>query len=117
MRPMDDDTVDLGALAGELLGQAARHGAARAAHTLPHPVDGLRQTVIALLDGHRLTEHESPGPASLLVLRGKVRLIAGDRTVALGTGQICPVPDERHSVQAGEDSVLLLSVALPQRAP
>jgi quercetin dioxygenase-like cupin family protein len=114
---MDNATTDLDQLATELLGQAANHGAARAAHTLPHPVDGLRQTVIALLGEQRLAEHESPGPASLMVLRGKVRLVAGDRTVVLGAGLVCPIPDERHSVEADEDSVLLLSVAVPQRAP
>jgi hypothetical protein len=27
------------------------------------------------------------------------------------------VPDERHSLQADEDSVVMLSVALPGRAP
>jgi quercetin dioxygenase-like cupin family protein len=112
-----DPTVDLEALAGELLADAAAHGAGRAARTLPHPVDGLRQTVIALLGGQGLAEHESPGPASLLVLRGKVRLLAGDRTVVLGVREICPIPDQRHAVEADEDSVLLLSVAVPQRAP
>ena len=110
-------TVDLDALAGELLADAAMQGALRAAHTLPHPVDGLRQTVIALIGGQRLAEHESPGPASLQALRGTVRLVAGDRSVVLGAGDICAIPNQRHAVEADEDSVLLLSVAVPQRAP
>ena len=114
---MDDGRVDLDSLATELLDDAAMQGALRAAHTLPHPVDGLRQTVIALIGGQQLAEHESPGPASLMVLRGRVRLVAGDRTVEVAASQICPIPNERHSVEAGEDSVLLLSVAVPQRAP
>ena len=45
---MDDTPVDLDRLAAELLADAAAQSALRAAHTLPHPVDGLRQTVIAL---------------------------------------------------------------------
>jgi quercetin dioxygenase-like cupin family protein len=114
---MDDGLVDLDALAAELLADAAMQGALRAAHTLPHPVDGLRQTLIALIGGQQLAEHESPGPASLMVLRGRVRLVAGERTVEVGRSQICPIPDERHGVEANEDSVLLLSVAVPQRAP
>ena len=117
MRAMDDGTLDLDTLADELLADAATHGSLRAAHTLAHPVDGLRQTVIALIGGQRLAEHESPGPASLMVLRGRVRLIAGDRTVELEARQICPIPNQRHGVEADEDSVLLLSVAVPQRAP
>ncbi|TFV91355.1 cupin [Blastococcus sp. CT_GayMR16] len=104
--------VDLAALAGELLGTAASAQARRAAHTLAHPVDGLRQTVIALLAGAELGEHESPGPASLQVLRGRVRLVWTDAAMALGTGEIAPVPMQRHSLHADEDSVLLLSVAV-----
>jgi hypothetical protein len=31
--------------------------------------------------------------------------------------QFSPVPDRRHSLHADEDSVVLLSVAVPDRAP
>ena len=109
--------VALHQLAGELLDRARSEHARRAARTLAHPVDGLRQTVIALLAGADLAEHESPGAASLLVIRGRVQLIAGDETAELGAHQIAPIPDRRHSLHAGEDSVVLLSVAVPQRAP
>jgi quercetin dioxygenase-like cupin family protein len=112
----EDDVVDLHRLADELLARAAEGSAGRAARTLPHPVDGLRQTVIALRGGAALDEHESPGPASLLVLRGRARLIAGDDVVELGTHQVGPIPNRRHSLQADEDSVVLLSVAVPARA-
>ncbi|MCF6744709.1 LuxR family transcriptional regulator [Blastococcus sp. KM273128] len=107
----------MGALSDELLGDAAAQNALRAAHTLPHPVDGLRQTVIALIGGQQLAEHESPGPATLLVLRGRVRLVAGDDEIALRAHQIAPIPHRRHSLQADEDSVVLLSVAVGQRTP
>jgi quercetin dioxygenase-like cupin family protein len=109
--------VDLFVLAGELLKKAAGAHARRAAHTLAHPVDGLRQTVIALLDGTDLGEHESPGPATLQVLRGRVRVVAGDGAVALGAGQIAPVPMQRHGLHADEDSVVLLSVAVVVGSP
>ncbi|WP_217640568.1 LuxR family transcriptional regulator [Blastococcus tunisiensis] len=109
--------VNLDELATELLADAAMQNALRAAHTLPHPVDGLRQTVIALIRGQQLAEHESPGPASLLVLRGRVRLVAGEHTDELGPSQIVPIPDRRHSLHADEDSVVMLNVAVPQRAP
>ena len=111
-----DGAVDLTELAERLLADAGGHTAQRAAHTLPHPVDGLRQTVIALRAGQQLADHESPGPASLQVLRGAVRLVSGDRTDLLRAQQIGPIPDARHSLHADEDSVVLLSVALPQRA-
>jgi quercetin dioxygenase-like cupin family protein len=111
------DTVDLHQLSTDLLERAASERAHRAASTLPHPVDGLRQTLIALLGGAELGEHESPGPASLLVLRGRVRVLAGDETVEIGMHQFSPVPDRRHSLHADEDSVVLLSVAVPEQAP
>lgn len=107
----DTGPVDLQALAEELLGRARNGNAGRAARTLPHPVDGLRHTVIALTAGTALDEHESPGSATLLVLRGRVRLMAGDDGTELGTNWISPIPDSRHSVAADEDSVVLLSVA------
>jgi quercetin dioxygenase-like cupin family protein len=111
------ETVDLQELAADLLGEAGSASARRAARTLPHPVDGLRQTVIALAAGAELSEHESPGAASLQVLQGRVRLLAGDETVEVDASQITPIPDRRHSLAADEDSVVLLSVSVPFRAP
>jgi quercetin dioxygenase-like cupin family protein len=103
--------IDLEQLAGELLERARGEKSGRAGRTLPHPVDGLRQTVIALTAGASLDEHESPGSATLLVLRGSARLAAGDDAVSLGTHQIAPIPDRRHSLHAEEDAVVLLSVS------
>jgi quercetin dioxygenase-like cupin family protein len=112
-----DAPIDLHALAAELLEKATSEHAGRAARTLPHPVDGLRQTVIALRADAELSEHESPGAATLLVIRGQVRLVAGEESVSLSAHQMAPIPDRRHSLHADEDSVVLLSVAVPQRAP
>jgi len=110
------EAVDLDALADRLTAEAGGHRAQRAAQTLPHPVDGLRQTVIALVRGQELAAHESPGPASLQVLRGTVQLVSDGRSETLRAAQISPIPDRRHSLHADEDSVVLLSVAAPQRA-
>ena len=109
--------VDVHALADELLAKATGERSGRAGHTLAHPVDGLRQTLIALREGAELGEHESPGPASLLVIRGRVRVVAGEETVKLVAHQISPIPNRRHGLHADEDSVVLLSVAVPDRAP
>jgi quercetin dioxygenase-like cupin family protein len=107
-----DGPVDLTALAADLLDRAAAARAHRAAHTLAHPIDGLRQTVIALLAGVDLGEHESPGPATLQVLRGRVRVVSGNGGVPIGPGEIAPLPMQRHGLHAEEDSVVLLSVAI-----
>ena len=117
MTDFADDVVDLQELAAELLGRATSEDTGRAARTLPHPVDGLRQTVIALRGGAGTGEHQSPGPASLLVLRGRVRVVAGDRTLELRENQVGPLPNRRHHLQADEDAVVVLSVAVPERAP
>jgi len=109
--------IDIHALAGELLQKATTESAGRAAQTLPHPVDGLRQTLIALREGAEMDEHESPGAASLMVIRGRVSLRAGEDSVDLGPHQIAPIPDRRHSLAAAEQSVVLLTVAVPARSP
>ena len=109
--------TDVHALADELLQTATSENAGRAARTLPHPVDGLRQTLIALREGAALNEHESPGAASLLVIRGRVRIVVGDDSTELGPDLIAPIPDMRHSLEATEHSVVLLSVAVPARSP
>jgi quercetin dioxygenase-like cupin family protein len=110
-------TVDVHQLSADLLERAAGERARRAASTLPHHSEQLRQTVIALLGGAELGEHGSPGPASLLVLRGRIRLVAGDETVELAANEFSPVPARRHSLHADEDSVVLLSIAVPEPAP
>ena len=104
--------VSLTALADELSAAAKDAKNGRAARTVHGGADfALRHTVIALAAGHGLDEHESPGEATLQVLRGDVRLIgvvSGElRGVA---GDLLTIPDERHSLAADADSVVLLTV-------
>lgn len=71
----------------------------------------LRQTVIALTAGQRLDEHESPGDATVHVLQGRVRLLAGPNAWDGIAGDMIVVPPSRHSLEALEDAVVLLTVA------
>jgi quercetin dioxygenase-like cupin family protein len=106
------ETVVLPALVDELLRRAREGTAGRSAHTLfGGPDNRLRQTLIALLAGQRLDEHESPGEATLQVLSGRVRLAAGDRSWDAEAGELVAIPPARHSLQAHQDSVVLLTVA------
>jgi quercetin dioxygenase-like cupin family protein len=108
----------LDGLVAEELDAARRAPAARASRTV-HGGRGhaLRQTVITLLAGHSLDDHESPGEATLQVLRGHVRLTAGADAWVGVPGDLVTVPAARHRVDAIEDSAVLLTVVVTPRAP
>jgi quercetin dioxygenase-like cupin family protein len=71
----------------------------------------LRQTVIALLGGRRLDDHVNPGEATVHVLQGRVALHALGETWTGRSGDLLVVPEAVHSLEALEDSVVLLTVA------
>ncbi len=71
----------------------------------------LRQTMIAMMAGQMLNEHENPGEATVHVLHGRVRLAAGDTSWEGSTGDLLIVPDATHSLEALETAVVLLTVA------
>src|SRR5690606_29661197 len=64
----------------------------------------LRQTLLALKAGQSLAEHENPGEATLLVLRGRVRLTSGDDAWEGTAGDLLIIPVARHGLEAVEDS-------------
>ncbi|MEU9860739.1 cupin [Streptomyces sp. NPDC047971] len=99
---------DLAALADEHLANARTAAHGRSAHVVVH--DGvLRQSVIALLSGTALDEHNAPPAASLQVLRGRVRLTAAEWSEELSAGELQMIPKERHGLTALEDAVVLLT--------
>ena len=103
----------LTALARELLEHATTTSSGRGADTVYGGHEHvLRQTVIALAAGHSLTEHENPGEATVQVLRGRVRHRAPGTSRGRARRATCSsCPQARHSLEALEDSAVLLTVA------
>ena len=84
----------------------------RSSHTLVGGHDRvLRQTLLAMKAGEKLGEHESPGEATLMVLRGRVSLGTSSGEQAVSAHELVEIPLERHDLTAHEDSVVLLTVA------
>lgn len=104
------DNISLTALAREQLELARSASSGRSATTVYGGHEHrLRQTLIALVAGRQMDEHESPGEATLFVVQGRVRLVAGETTFPGAAGHFISVPQERHSLFADEDSVVLFT--------
>jgi quercetin dioxygenase-like cupin family protein len=106
------DGLSLSALVDEHLAIAREHGSGRSAVTVHGGREHhLRQTLIALAEGTSLGEHDSPEEATLQVLRGRVRLHAGDDAWEGEAGDYVLIPPRRHDLVALEDAAVLLTVA------
>ncbi len=108
----------LTALARRLMDQARTASSGRAADTVYGGHEHvLRQTVIALSADRRLDEHANPGEATVYVLQGRVRLVAGSEAWEGCRGDLLVVPPGRHALEALEDSAVLLPVAKRPNTP
>lgn len=109
------ESISLTALASEKLAEAGKTHSGRAAHTIHggHTHE-LRQTVLALLADHDLSEHDSSGEATLQVLQGHVRLTINGDAWEGKAGDYVAIPAERHALHAVEDSVVMLTVLKSQ---
>lgn len=105
------ESFSIGNWVDEALDQARQESSGRSALTIHGGHDrALRETVIALVAGQGLAEHDSPGEATLQVLRGRVRLTSGDQRWDGTAGDHVIIPPARHSLMALEDAAVLLTV-------
>jgi quercetin dioxygenase-like cupin family protein len=111
------EKFSLDAIAREQAKRAAAASSRRSAETVYGGHEhALHQMVLALTAGSSLDEHENPGEATIQVLRGRVRLTAGEVAWEGRAGDLLVVPDVRHALQAVEDSAILLTVSKEARA-
>ncbi|MBI1378983.1 MAG: LuxR family transcriptional regulator [Frankiales bacterium] len=104
--------ISLDAVAREQLRLAHRAASGRSAETVYGGHERvLRQTLIALTADTTMAEHESPGDATLLVVVGRVRLSSGSDEWEGRAGDLLVIPAARHTLDALEDSAVLLTVA------
>lgn len=104
--------ISLDAVAREQLRLAHRATSGRSAETVYGGHERvLRQTLIALTADTTMAEHESPGDATLLVVVGRVRLSSGSDEWEGRAGDLLVIPAARHTLDALEDSAVLLTVA------
>ena len=102
----------LTALARQQVRIAVAAPSGRASHTVYGGHEHtLRQTLIALRGGELLDEHENPGEATVHVLQGRVRMASATTTWEGSAGDLLIVPDARHTLEALDDAVVLLTVA------
>ncbi len=77
----------------------------------------LRQTVIGMRAGESLDVGGSPGEASVHVLTGRVVLHSGGRKAFGWIGDLLVIPAAAHSLEAVENSAVLLTVAKSMPVP
>ncbi|MCA9675819.1 MAG: hypothetical protein H6708_33635 [Kofleriaceae bacterium] len=86
-----------------------RHG--QSAVTLIKEPD-LRVVLLELRAGARVVEHHTAARVTIHLLRGRVRMHVGDRTLPLVAGQLVMLAaDVAHDVGADDDSTVLVTLA------
>ena len=102
--------LDLGEVVTELHGRGGT-GQDRGSITLVKQ-SGMSIVLTHLHKGATMQEHHAPGPASVQVLDGRVRVQVGDEVLDAPAGRLVAFDARvQHSVEAVEDSTLLLTLS------
>ncbi|GEM_PF-2737496 len=104
--------VNLETAIDELQAKLAATGGTHEALAVSHP-GRMTAVLFCFRRGHVLQDHAAPGPVSIHALRGslRVRVVEETETVALAAGSVLLLdPGVHHSVEAVEDSALLVTI-------
>ena len=103
---------DLGAEAERLLEEGAWQRGQRNSITL-RKGEGMSVVLLVMKAGDRLEEHAAPGPLSLSVREGRIRIMVAEEVVAEAGSDILLTCDAgvKHKVEALSDAVCLLTIA------
>ena len=86
---------------------AARHRAETLVKT-----ETLRVVLVTMLTEGTMQEHVAPGPLTVHVLRGALRLRVGERTAELHAGELIALaPDAPYAIDGAADGAFLLTIA------
>jgi quercetin dioxygenase-like cupin family protein len=102
---------DLDAEVGRLREEGAWHRGQRDSITL-RKGEGMNVVLLVMKSGDKLEEHAAPGPFSLSVREGRIRLEAAEAVVEAGPEALLTCDaGVRHTVVALSDAVYLLTIA------
>lgn len=104
------ESFPLKAMARQLMDEDAFAESGRNALTL---VRGDEMTVVltVIRAGTALHEHRAPGPATVILLSGNIRMLGGDEKMPLEPGSaVSFTADVLHAVEAVEDSAFLIVI-------
>lgn len=77
----------------------------------------LRVVLVALAPGGGMAEHQSEGPITVQPVKGRIRLVAGDREFDLQPGEILSLDGGiSHHVTSEDGGAFLLTVVHPEGA-
>jgi quercetin dioxygenase-like cupin family protein len=112
-RPMHGplQSFDLEAEVARLREEEAFRGGRRNSITL-RKGEGMSVVLLVMGAGDRLQEHAAPGPISVAVREGRIRFTTADGEVEAGPENVLTCDGGvRHSVEALEDAVYVITIA------
>jgi quercetin dioxygenase-like cupin family protein len=111
-------SLDMKAEISALKSESSWQSGDRNAKTLYKDPADLRVVLTVLKAGATLSKHSAPGPLTIHFLEGRGRLQADERTIDMRAGSLVALERNReHSLEAIEESAVLISIAWPSDDP